>query len=363
MNNLTIINKEKIKLCFVMQKDSGVHYHRLQIPFANINENYDYFQISSTNGFTLEYDVIQFDVIVLNRHLFQDEDYLGRAKEHGVKIVLDLDDDITLPLWHGNYNTLINQSVTDRIVDAMDLSDSIWLASEYLMRKLAKEYPEYAHKMTYVPNAIDHEQPQFQPLDRKDRNSPYTIGWLGGSSHQLDLEKLYQPFERLLNNPKLKGKYNIMLGGFSTKSPEYWDYIERLFTTNGNLQPKNYLRVDAQDVYNYGYMYNLCDVMVAPLCDDEFSKCKSNIKILEAAAFSLPIICSNIAPYKEFIAKGLVYQGDIHSDRHIKSLIKDPRSGVKRGVSLHDYCREHYDINKINKIRVNKLNELIEINK
>lgn len=38
------------------------------------------------------------------------------------------------------------------------------------------------------------------------------------------------------------------------------------------------------------------DVIVAPIIDDEFNRCKSNIKYLESAAIGVPIFCSKVDP-------------------------------------------------------------------
>jgi len=40
------------------------------------------------------------------------------------------------------------------------------------------------------------------------------------------------------------------------------------------------------------------DIMLAPLEDIEFNRSKSNIKALEATAIGVPLVCSNVEPYK-----------------------------------------------------------------
>ena len=39
------------------------------------------------------------------------------------------------------------------------------------------------------------------------------------------------------------------------------------------------------------------NVMVAPCIDNEFNRCKSNIKWLEACALGIPLLASDIAAY------------------------------------------------------------------
>jgi glycosyltransferase involved in cell wall biosynthesis len=338
-----------IKVCFVNPQKSGIGYHRLEVPFSNLNKDYTDLSIVGCNGFSLAHLPTQFDVIVLNRHSWQDEPYIQRAKDAGVKIVLDLDDHITLPDWHTARDGIKTPIIEQRINETIEIADQIWCASEYLQTKINKP-------SIYVPNAIDFTQPQFIP--NKKKNDKYVVGWIGAANHQHDIELLYEPLKKLLG----KKDYAILLGGVSKadqNTASYWEYIINLMTSVGNLPKEQFIKVDAQNVYNYAFMYNLMDLALAPLHKSEFTKCKSNIKVLEAGAFSLPIICSNIEPYKEFISKGLVYCSDGNWDGRIKDLIKHPIKGRQMGAKLHEYVKENYNIKKINQIRYDSILSLV----
>lgn len=337
------------RICAIVEEKSGVSYHRLEIPIHNLNENYD-LDFMICNGFTLEH-LPDYDVIILNRVSRHAETfgYLLQAKENGCKIILDLDDWIELPEWHGKHDGMITPIIEEQIRKTIDIADVVWCASELLRSHVSALYPSKV--VLYISNGIDFAQPQFTPNRKKQ--SRYTIGWIGGASHQNDLLKLAGPLSKLLKQKN----YNIMLGGYSKSSKEYWTGIERIFTTNYHLKPEHFMKVNALDCYNYAMMYNLMDCALAPLCDDIYSSCKSNIKVLEAGAFSLPIICSNVGPYKEFIKEGLVFQGGDWAG-HIKSLISNPKRGEKIGAALHEYVKENYDINTINKLRIQSIKSL-----
>ena len=113
-------------------------------------------------------------------------------------------------------------------------------------------------------------------------------------------------------------------------------------------------------IQNYALPYNLMDAALAPLCSDKFSQCKSNLKVLEAAAFSLPIICSNVEPYKEFIQQGLVLTPNGNWDGIMRSLISNPKKGIEMGKKLHEYVRENYDIKVVNKKRYESIINLMK---
>ena len=62
-----------------------------------------------------------------------------------------------------------------------------------------------------------------------------------------------------------------------------------------------------------------CDIVIAPLEDNTFNASKSNIKALEAVALGLPLVCSNVEPYKNLTSpqdttEGLINQIDMLCD-------------------------------------------------
>jgi glycosyltransferase involved in cell wall biosynthesis len=337
-----------VKIIYINEKDSGVGYHRLQIPFANLDEDYKDLDIKGTNGFTLDFHPRQFDIVVLNRMYKHDEDYLLKAKNSGCKIILDIDDWIKLPDYHhkdGVKDSILEQ----RILDAIGYADVIWTASAFLKECLK----DYHSNIVYIPNAIDFTQPQFIP--NKKPQDKYTIGWLGANNHHLDLKKLVEPFKKLLKNKNHK----LLLAGYNQSSSEYYELIQGYFTSNGQRHPSQYLRTEWLDIMNYALPYNLFDCALAPLCNDKFSLCKSNLKVLEAGAFSLPIICSNVEPYMEFIDKGLVLTPKGDWDGCIRALIDNPKKGIELGKRLNQYVIENYDIKIVNKKRYESIINLM----
>jgi glycosyltransferase involved in cell wall biosynthesis len=338
-----------VKIIYINEKESGIGYHRLQVPFANMDEDYKDLDIKGTNGFTLDFHPRQFDIVVLNRLYKHDEDYLLKAKDSGCKIILDIDDWIQLPGYH-NKDGIKDKIVEKRILDAISYADVIWTASSYLKECLK----DYHDNIVYVPNGIDFSQPQFIP--QRNKQDKYTIGWLGANSHHLDLKKLTEPFKKLLKNKNHK----LLLAGYNQTSPEYYEFIESIFTSNGQRQPSQYIRTEWMSIQNYALPYNLMDAAIAPLCNDKFSQCKSNLKVLEAAAFSLPIICSRVAPYLEFINKGLVLTPNGNWDGVMKGLISNPKKGIEMGKKLNEYVREHYDIKVVNKKRYESIINLMK---
>lgn len=350
------MGRGEIKICAVMERKSGVSYHRLEIPMSDLGKRDD-LHITLTNGFTEDHRPDQYDIIIVNRVLSQPRDYIREAKEAGVKIILDLDDWIDLPEWHSGNNGHYNDQIKQRIESHISVADHIWCASEHLMHTIYDNYPVHHPRISYVPNAIDFSQKQFE--SNKQKSERYTIGWIGGTNHHRDIEKLAVPLERLQKN---QANYDLLLGGANSSdmsTAAYWNYIRYVMTSKGQLKQSRFKTIEALDCYNYAFMYNYCDLMLAPLCNDVYSQCKSSLKVLEAGAFSLPIICSNVAPYKEFIRQGLVYTCTDNWDRRIRELIKHPQKGVQMGARLHEYIREYYTIEKVNQTRLETIQSIL----
>lgn len=65
-----------------------------------------------------------------------------------------------------------------------------------------------------------------------------------------------------------------------------------------NVENQPYRRVFTRPVNKYAEGYNFFDISIAPLRDNIFNNAKSELKMVEAGAFKMPIIVSNTIPYQ-----------------------------------------------------------------
>lgn len=107
----------------------------------------------------------------------------------------------------------------------------------------------------------------------------FRIGWGGGAGHGGDFDQIQSVF-------KYFGmRIEWVFLGFK---PEIPDGIDAAFA--GATNPTGYT----------GALANLnCDLMIAPLEDNLFNRCKSNLRMIEAGACSFPVIASPVTPYLE----------------------------------------------------------------
>ena len=76
------------------------------------------------------------------------------------------------------------------------------------------------------------------------------------------------------------------------------------------------------------------NVMVAPCIDNEFNRCKSNIKWLEACALGIPLLASDIAAYQPYMPKSQLFSST--SDL-MEKLEKFTHMSAARYAGIIDY--------------------------
>jgi hypothetical protein len=80
-----------------------------------------------------------------------------------------------------------------------------------------------------------------------------------------------------------------------------------------------------------------CHIALAPLVQHPFNEAKSEIKVLEAWAMGLPIVCSKIAPYMRAVSDGvdglLVTDSKESWENALTKLIEDPALRTSMGAA------------------------------
>ena len=111
-------------------------------------------------------------------------------------------------------------------------------------------------------------------------------------------------------------------------------------------------------ISQYMNLYNDADVALAPLVDSKFNRMKSNLKALEAGAKRIPLIASDVAPYRgsEYI---LTAVNSAEWSIYMREMVDSPNYREWLGEQLGKECRERYDIRDINKKRAQAYKMLI----
>jgi len=347
---------------------SGVEYHRQLVPHAYLRSNTD-FEIATINeieseSFTYNGETILMDDFLKSFQLVQFsrtvstgwnmEKVIAKLNRLGIVSFLDIDD-----YWHyGRTHVLYDQHLKDEVpaktLRSIKLVDHITTTTEYF----ADTIKHYSKNVTVLENAINPNEPQFEinnkPSDR------VRFGWLGSQCHILDMGLLSKP---LYDLNKLNLDYKMVYGGYMPN--EVGKFFEVVLTSNGTLHDDKYMKSEWKDCFNYATVYNDFDVILAPLTDNKFNHCKSEIKLIEAGFMKKGAIVSKIMPYTiigKHKSNCLMVKPNKHQDwlTAFKYYIQNPNAVTDMAEQLYEDVKERYHIKTVNEKRVDLYTRLIE---
>ena len=186
---------------------------------------------------------------------------------------------------------------------AMELLQRAWGAT-VSTAQLAREYFPYNQAIFILPNYLDKDRWDVPVAKRQD--GKIRIGWCGGNAHADDLKMISKVLERIIREHKKKVVFETMgmmpaelksvfpMQHTSTEACQSCGYEGELHHFPGESL-ENYSMVLASKGW---------DIAVAPVINNAFGNCKSNLKIMEYAALGLPIVASNVVPYREALHSG-----------------------------------------------------------
>jgi glycosyltransferase involved in cell wall biosynthesis len=129
-------------------------------------------------------------------------------------------------------------------------------------------------------------------LRHDDRNGRLRIGWMGGGSHSRDIHMATGSVRRFL---KRFPEWDLYVGGV--------DYRRQFACPPERSFHVPWIHIsDDEDVY---YRTIDFDIGICPLLDTKFSRSKSWIKALEYMSRGIPVVASDVEPYRKFITHGV----------------------------------------------------------
>jgi glycosyltransferase involved in cell wall biosynthesis len=313
-----------MRIIGLVNKDSGPGFHRIIMPLLLMPDIDTYI----TNSITEEDFEKGCDAVYYNRII--GDDVLKLAIKHKAKIIVDIDDYWHLDHYHIAFDDYKNGGFANLQIRHMQVADVITTTHE----RLAELIRPYNSNVIICPNAIpDHE---YFKTEKSESKLP-RIFWQGSITHEKDIMLLKNPFKRLNNCATIIAGY--------TDHP-VWKKMVNAFT-NGLSLPGMVL--PGKSPFEYYSNYSHADICIAPLVASRFNALKSNLKVLEAAHCSLPIICSKVDPYLDLPVLYAESQKDWF--KHINNLIHDEGMRNELGTILNGHCKIEYNFQTINQKR------------
>lgn len=406
--------EEKIKILVIPSDNFGVGRYRSISPHVFIQENYsDLFDIDIVflKDFPKDQSLTDFlgkyDIVHVHKHLDPNCQLMNIIKFLGKKVIVDVDDNYDL----GNYHPLAIRSKkegwADIIIKHLQMADMVTTTTPIYRQKLLK----HNKNVKVFPNAIDETEPQMIP--KPTESNKLRFGIICGSSHLHDIEILRGLVKQL---PKdVLDKVQFVLCGFDINGSKtiynqttgekkvvpiaphesvWYDY-EKILTDNYSIVSdehkqflhrfvpqleypntnETYRRCWTKDINHYAEHYNNIDVLLVPLKECDFSKMKSQLKVIEAGFFNKGIIAQNFGPYtidlKNIVGKG----GEIIEDgnallvdsvknhkqwaKYIKLLVEKPEILEKMKENLHNTVKDTYALRTVCEDRVKTYLEMM----
>jgi glycosyltransferase involved in cell wall biosynthesis len=326
-------------------KTSGVDFSRVIQPMEHLNK-LDGFEVTlyhpKDQDKTNWLDVAQNNDIIFLNYVFDAWRFAAMGsmvRKFNKKLVMDVDDDMwdileDNPIYSslkGNPETLENFNCMLREVDA------ITTTSQYLKNVIHKNAGVDLDKIHIMPNRVDLDLYNTTPEPKV--SDIFTIMHFGSTTHFMSLES-----EEFMNGVDMIMK----------------EYPNVEFQTVGAFVPnlrakwgRRYINSFGDgDIYKWAknkfpeYIKN-ADVIVAPLKENLYNRCKSNIKFLETSTAKKPFIGQAIRQYREVIKEGETGFTALWRDHwytKIKALIENPKLGVTVGENAYNYVKENHQM-------------------
>ncbi len=272
-------------------------------------------------------DVARFQpdrIVVQHSTTDQDIDNLRAIRRaHPKAFIVQLMDDLAsdLPSSHPAYRSGQREGHT-RTLEALALSDRLIVSTQ----PLADYYAPYCKDIRLVPNALDMRH--WGGLQRPARTGErIRIGWAGAAQHLGDLRLVQRVVQALASEVDW-----VFMG---MCPDELRPYVKEF---HGFVSYKDYpAKLASLDL----------DIAIAPLEDNPFNACKSNLRLLEYGAMGWPVVCSDVYPYRTDAPPVLrVPDDDDAWLGALRGLIADAGLRQAQGRALHGWMQKNYTLER-----------------
>lgn len=180
-----------------------------------------------------------------------------------------------------------------------------------------------AKRIELLPNYIN-----MQKFDSLVRKGDYNIvvGWAGSFTHNLDIAIIRDVV-------KIIEDYDNVYFAVVGLDPQV------IHDSFGDFKDKDRLiMMDPLPVEEYPEILGAFDIGLAPVLDNLFNRCKSELKAEEYGAAKVPYICSDVAPYSRYVEHGkdgFLARKPKEWKRYLRMLIED--SQLRKQMSQTAY--------------------------
>jgi glycosyltransferase involved in cell wall biosynthesis len=306
-----------VKVHFWSADMAGSAFYRAVMPSMGLS----WLGHTTTHGMRLPRNWESYDTIVGCRVAQTGSSRMWQhLKEQGKRIILDLDDDYfhidpsntaAVRVW--------DRAMLQRLAENLALADLVTCVTE----PLAAVLRDYAADVRVIPNGLP-AQYLGHPRDYRADGRPLYVGWAGTSSTVAELPEAVRALNRISQYQRPGGVMVRLVGigaeqamalGLRGRQIGALGWVERL---------EHYLQAVGE-----------FDVWCAPYRDIPFNGAKFPTKFLESSILGIPLIASDIEPYRRVIRhgeNGFLVRYEHEWGRYLKRLVDDP--GLRQRVGM-----------------------------
>lgn len=295
----------------------------------------------------------QCDIAFFNR-FFDWSNLIDYANKQNVITIYGTDDYYDL----GDKNPFGEIAIRDhwdkRCIYAARECDGVVVSTE----SLRDVYLQYNPNTYFILNMIDYNDRQWRVKKKSHKN--IIIGYYGSPTHYYDLLEATPAITKLMKEfENVEFHYGIIPKSGLVYNPKTKKYIREFLTDNPTARkylslskdmPKERVHfLEWKSIYQYGITYAEFDIAIAPLADTSMNNYKSPLKVLEPAAYDLPIVVSPIRPFLELIQNGLngfIAKNTTDWYNFLRRLILSEKLRHQIGQALGYQMRQDFDLRK-----------------
>lgn len=203
----------------------------------------------------------------------------------------------------------------DSIAHCIQIASLVTASTEPLAEAMRKYNPN----VVVLKNRIDEH---MLTIERPKREK-LTIGWAGGASHSVDLKVCAHGLRKTLDHHDVEAHF---IG------PDFTKLIRRPMRHT----PWCETTTDYYKLIDF-------DIGLAPLAPSIFADSKSHIKALEYAALGIPVIASDVTPYRDFVIDGVtgwLVRYDHEWAKRLRELVNDHDMREEMGRKAREHAAQ-----------------------
>lgn len=332
----------KMRICVVCpHPGDGTAWWRVVSPLSVLREqtggHFD-FEIFSEVDHVM---ISKFDILLMQRPIRpNDVGYMHMAKKLGIPVIVEYDDDYTnVPANNPRMMMYMQPEVQQRVRELLSGADLVTTSTP----ELKKRWLGLNKRIAIIPNAWDDRMQLSRGVNRLPTTN---VMWRGGDSHNQDLEQFSD---------------QIVRAAWEGNSAIYHFLGNSAWPIHDKMPPASINEYPFTDILGY---FNLLgevrpNILIVPLAETPFNKCKSNISILEGAWAGAAVLAPD---WDDWRCEGVTnYKNPLDFGNKLIELTKKSRAELFALNKLTwDAIRDRMLVSRANKLRTALFGALVD---